>query len=70
MDFWTFLVIIVVMGIVSEMYQARLKARAGHADELFQQISERMARVEEGMANIETIVLEKEKEKRFDSLVS
>ena len=70
MGLWGFLTIIVTVGILSEMYQARLKARAGHADDLFQQISERMARVEERMANIETIVLEKEKEKRFDSLVS
>jgi hypothetical protein len=69
MGMWSFLTIIVSIGILSEMYQARLKARADHADELFQQISERMARVEERMANIETIVLEKEKERRFDSLV-
>jgi predicted kinase len=70
MGMWSFLTIIVSIGILSEMYQARLKSRAGHADDLFQQISERMARVEERMANIETIVLEKEREKRFDSLVS
>jgi TolA-binding protein len=75
-EFFVAITIIVGMGTIYGMYHARLKARASHADELFQQmserleqVSERIERLAERMANIETIVLEKEKEKRFDSLV-
>ncbi|UCF95023.1 MAG: hypothetical protein JSW39_13015 [Desulfobacterales bacterium] len=68
MSLWTAIVIIVAIGTVSEIYRARLKANAEKSEESFKTLTQRIARLEERMANLETIVLEKERTKQFSDL--
>lgn len=68
MSFWTAIVIIVAIGTISEVYRSRLKADASKSQEVFDNIAQRVARLEDRMANLETIVLEKEKAKKYSGL--
>ena len=68
MSFWTAIVIIVAIGTISEIYRARLKANAEKTEASFQKLIQRMASLEERMANVETIVLEQEKSRKFSEL--
>ena len=68
MSFLTAVVIIVAIGTLSEVYRAKLKANADESDKIFEKMAQRIGRLEERMANVETIVLEKEKEKRFSGI--
>ncbi len=68
MGFWTAVVIIVAIGAFSEVYRARLKTGSKTVERHLEQLTQRMARIEERMANLETIVLEKEKERKFEGL--
>jgi hypothetical protein len=68
MSFWTAIVIIVAIGAFSEVYRSRLKAGYRGVEKLLEEQAQRMTRVEERMANLETIVLEKEKERKFEGL--
>lgn len=74
MGLWTAVVIIVGISVacatISEIYRERIRRgslsskQEAHMDE----ISDRMARLEERMANLETIVLEHEKRSKYDVL--
>ena len=68
MSFWTAIVIIVAIGTLSEIYRARLKTNAEKSEAYFKDLAQRMARLEDRMANLETIVLERERTKQFSSL--
>ena len=68
MSFWTAIVIIVGIGSFAELYRARLKAGSKDLETLLDDLTKRMARIAESMANLETIVLEKEKERKFEGL--
>ena len=68
MNLWTMIVLIVAIGTASEIYRARLRANAEKSEGFFHDLSRRIARLEERMANIETIVLEREKAKKFSDL--
>jgi len=68
MSFWTAIVIIVAIGTLSEIYRSRLKANAVKTEESYQKLVQRMVSLEERMANVETIVLEKEKSRKFSEL--
>ena len=68
MSFWTAVVIIVAIGTISEVYRSKIKADASKSQEVFDNITQRVARLEDRMANLETIVLEKEKAKKFSGL--
>lgn len=68
MSFWTAIVIIVAIGTLSEVYRARLKANAKKSEESIDKISQRMTRLEDRMANLETIILEKERARKFSDL--
>jgi len=70
MGFWTAIVIMVAIGTLSEVYRSRLKAQANRSDEEFSKLANRMAALEDRMANLETIVLEKEKSDRYAALGS
>lgn len=65
---WTGIVLIVAIGAVSEMYRARVKSSSKEAEKLFDEITERMTKIEERMANVETILFEKEKADRYKNL--
>ena len=65
---WTGIVLIVLIGAISEMYRARLKNSSKETEKLYEEIVNRMARLEERMANVETILFEKEKADRYNNL--
>jgi hypothetical protein len=68
MSFWTAAVIIVAITTFGTIYRTRLKAGARQSNEISESLLERIDRLEERMANLETIVLEKEKAKQFSDL--
>ena len=68
MSFWTAIVVIVAIGTLSEVYRARLKANAEKSQEFLKNLEQRMVRIEDRMANLETIVLEREKARQYDKL--
>jgi hypothetical protein len=68
MNFWTAIVIIVAIGTLSEIYRSRFKANAVKTEESYHKLTQRMVSLEERMANLETIVLEKEKIRKFSDL--
>lgn len=68
MSFWTAAVIIVAITTFGTLYRTRIKARTRQSNEISESISQRIERLEERMANLETIVLEKEKAKQFSDL--
>ena len=68
MNFWTAVVIIVAIGTFSEVYRTRLKAISKKSEELLADFSQRITRLESRMANLETIVLDKERTKPFSDL--
>jgi len=68
MNFWTAAVIIVTITTFGTIYRTRLKAGAQQSNETSESLLQRIDRLEERMANLETIVLEKEKAKQFSDL--
>ncbi len=70
MSFWTAIVIIVAIGVGSEMYKARVKhaARSPINNRLFELQSQRVERIEKRINNLETLILEQEKLRKFDNL--
>ena len=68
MNLWTMIVCVVALGIVSEMYRARLKAgnRSKEDRRSLDEIFVRFERFEERLANVESVLLDHEKERRFD----
>ncbi len=70
MNLWTMIVIIVALAMVSEMYKYHVKYRSKSPKD--QRLSElhqrRIDKLEERVINLETLVLEKEKLRRFDAL--
>ena len=65
---WTGIVLIVAIGAISEMYRAKVKNSTEKTAKLYEEIAQRMGRIEERMANVETILFEKEKADKFDKL--
>jgi hypothetical protein len=65
MSFWTAIVIIVAIGTLSEVYRARLKASSNKTEASMKNQDQRIARLEERLANLETIVLERERAEKF-----
>jgi hypothetical protein len=68
MNFWAAVVIIVAIGTISEIYRSKLKANANKSEKFYDSTAQRIARLEDRMANLETIVLEKEKAKKFSDM--
>ena len=66
--FWIAMVCMVTIGTFSEIYRAKIKANASESEKIFEKMAQRVGRLEERMANLETIVLEKEKAKRFSGI--
>lgn len=68
MSFWTAAVIIVAITTFGALYRTRIKANARQSGEISGSTLQRIESLEERMANLETIVLEKEKAKQFSDL--
>lgn len=68
MSFWTAAVIIVAIVTVGGIYRSRMKASTNKTDADFEELQRRIDRLEDRMANLETLVLEKEKAKQFSDL--
>lgn len=68
MSFWTAAVIIVAITTFGTLYRTRIKTGAQKSNATSESLLQRIDRLEERMANLETIVLEKEKAKQFSDL--
>jgi hypothetical protein len=68
MNTMTAVVLIVAIGTLGGLYRTRLKANSQKADKDFKDLSRRVSRLEDRIANLETLVLEKEKSKQFSDL--
>ena len=68
MNTMTAVVLIVAIATFGGLYRARLKANSQKTDKGFEDISSRVSRLEDRIANLETLVLEKEKSKQFSDL--
>lgn len=68
MSFWTFCAFAVAVGVISEMYRARLKTKVkiSQANQESEDIIGRLDRMEQRIANLETIVIDREKHREFD----
>lgn len=62
-NLWTMIIAIVALGVIREMYKARLKADRPNAkdNEQIGDLVRSVDRLEERMANVETIILDQEK---------
>jgi hypothetical protein len=68
MDFFTMIVLIAVIGSLSKIYRHRIAASADESKETIDYLKKHIERLENRMANVETIVIEEEIEKRFAEL--
>ena len=68
MSFSTAIVIIVIVLIGVAIYGTRLNANAEKSQEFIKNLDQRVSRLEDRIANLETIVLEKEKTKKYENL--
>ncbi len=68
MGFWEVILILGALGIVSEMYRARLKTRERVKQQGTQMdgLAERLDRMEARIANLETLVIDQHKHQQFD----
>ena len=68
MNLWTMIVIIVAIGTFSEICKTRIRANEEESEESIKEISQHLSRLKDRVANLETIVLEKERNKQFSDL--
>ena len=68
MNLWTAAVVIVAIVAASRVIRSRNLYGSNRSEKAFGEISERITGLEKRMANIETIVLDREKEKKFSDL--
>ena len=68
MSFWTAAVIIVAIGALSKIFTDRLKATADKSEASAEGLAQRVARLEDRIANLETIVVDKERTQKFSAL--
>ena len=66
---FTFVTIVVAMGILSGMYKEKMRSRqTNDRDDKYLDYDLRLNKLEQRIANLETLVLEKERDKKFSSL--
>lgn len=68
MDFWTMIVLIVTIGAISDIIKSKKNSDTEKAKKHNEDESQIIARLKERVANLETIILEKERNKRFTEL--
>ena len=68
MSFWTAAVIIVAIGALSKIFTARLKATADKSEASTEGLAQRVTRLEDRIGNLETIVVDEERTRKFSAL--
>jgi hypothetical protein len=68
MDFWTMIVLIVTIGAISDIIKTKKDNDTEKAKKYNEDESQIIARLKDRVANLETIILEKERVKRFEDL--
>jgi len=61
-------VAISAMGIFSDIYKTKMKAREKEASSLNPAVIDRINRIEERISNLETIIIKSEREREFKNL--
>lgn len=68
MDLFTMIVLIVAIGALSKAYRHRMTTIEHESKETVDHLRKHVQQLEHRMANVETIVIDEEKEKRFAEL--
>ena len=68
MSFWTAVVIIVAISALSQIFRTRLKATEEKNEASTNNLVQRVTRLEDRIANLETIVVDKERAEKFSAL--
>ncbi|MFC1495267.1 hypothetical protein ACFL6W_08305 [Thermodesulfobacteriota bacterium] len=68
MDLFTMIVIIVAIGAFNKTYRYRMTTGAYKSKKTIDYLRKHIERLEDRVANVETIVIDKEKEKQFEEL--
>ena len=68
MSFWTAVVIIVAISALSQIFRTRLKATEEKSEASTNSLVQRVTRLEDRIANLETIVVDKERAEKFSAL--
>jgi hypothetical protein len=63
-----FIAIITGMGIFAGIYKEKIRAKTNDRDDKYLDYDLRLDKLEQRIANLETLVLEKERDKKFSSL--
>ena len=68
MDFWTMIVLIVAIGVISDIIKSKKNFNTDKMITYDEGESQIISRLQERVTNLETIILEKERIKRFEDL--
>ena len=68
MSFWTAVVIIVAIGALSQIFKTRLKDTVDKSEASIKNLAQRVANLEDRIGNLETIVVDKERTRKFSEL--
>ncbi len=68
MSFWTAIVIIVAISALSQIFRTRLKATEEKSAASEKNLVQRVTRLEDRIANLETLVVDQERTKKFSAL--
>ncbi len=68
MSFWTAVVIIVAISALSQIFRTRLKTSEEKSEASVKNLVQRVIRLEDRIANLETIVVDKERAQKFSAL--
>ena len=68
MDIWTMIVLIATISLISDIVKTKNNNNAGESTKSDENISQHISPLEDRVANLETIILEKERVDRFAKL--
>ncbi len=63
-----FIAVITGMGMLAGIYKEKIRARANDSNDNYLDYDLRLVKLEKRIANLETLVLEKERDRKFSSL--
>jgi cell division protein ZapA (FtsZ GTPase activity inhibitor) len=68
MDIWTMIVLIAAISVISDIVKTKNNNNAGESTKSDENIAQHIGPLEDRVANLETIILEKERVDRFAEL--